>query len=251
VIPTLQLGQFGRRIVNLTERDPYFANVISLLPLTGTVGATAFTDIIPGRTWTNTANIASVVNTVTLFGQPVTDNLHALTADTSSDWAFGTDDYCVEWWHFFKGTVGASAPDLQGIASNYINPNQGAPNNAGYATLAVLRNAGAGGLSIYSGSGPGQIANLSWSPLCGQWYHMAFTRQGTTGRAFVDGTQIGSNYTNSANLQVTMGPRLGDFSRPSSFGYAASIYMAQYRATRGVPRYTSNFTPPAGPFPQS
>jgi hypothetical protein len=231
--------------------DPYFANVISLLPMTGTAGGTTFTDIIPGRTWTNVSSTATYVSSPQLFGQNVTDGVLALYGDTSSDWAFGTDDFTVEMWVWFKGTAGAAAPDLQGIMSNYVNPNQAAPNLGGYSTIAILRNTAVGGLSIYSGNGPGNIAGRSWSPLCGQWYHIAVTRQGTTGRVFVDGVQLGATFTMSGNLQVTLGPALGEFSRPSSFGYAANIYAGQYRATRGVARYTSNFTPPSGPFPQN
>jgi hypothetical protein len=79
-----------------------------------------------------------------------------------------------------------------------------------------------------------------------QWYHIAFTRSGTTLRLFIDGA-----LSNSATQAVTM----TDGGRPLYIGYEPGTtplyytgYLDDIRITKGVARYTSTFTPPTRTF---
>ena len=74
-----------------------------------------------------------------------------------------------------------------------------------------------------------------------QWYHWAYTRD-TSGnqRVFLDGTQTGSTYTTARNYtddKLWIGAK-----------YDGSEYFTGYqsdiRITKGLARYTANFTPP-------
>lgn len=78
------------------------------------------------------------------------------------------------------------------------------------------------------------------------WYHIALTRKGTDLRLFVNGTQTGSTATNSTNMstqRLYMGIHT-DGSSNRLYGFIDEI-----RVTKGVARYTSNFTAPNAPFP--
>jgi hypothetical protein len=75
------------------------------------------------------------------------------------------------------------------------------------------------------------------------WYHLAFSRSGSTVRLFVNGVLDGSA-TESTN---TSGSAVSYFG--GSAGHTFNGYIDDMRITRGYARYTANFTPPTAPFP--
>lgn len=79
-----------------------------------------------------------------------------------------------------------------------------------------------------------------------QWYHIALTREGQTWRGFVDGVQFATqtiNQSNTVNLALGGAMGIGGNSWDGADSYTAD-YIADIRVTKGVARYTSNFTPP-------
>ena len=77
------------------------------------------------------------------------------------------------------------------------------------------------------------------------WRHVAVTRSGTSLRLFINGVQRGSTLTSSANLsdnQLKIG-----YYYSETFGFVGKV--DEFRVTKGVARYTANFTPPTVPFP--
>lgn len=83
------------------------------------------------------------------------------------------------------------------------------------------------------------------------WQHIAVTRSGNDHKLFVDGTQVGSTWTN-AQTYVQGRPVLGDYH--SSLGNLTGGsnllhgYAQDFRITKGLARYTSSFTPPTAEF---
>jgi len=77
------------------------------------------------------------------------------------------------------------------------------------------------------------------------WYHIAVTRQGTQLKCFVDGNQVGSTITDSTNIISTEPFNIGR-------GYGGTVttnsYIQDVRITKGLARYTANFTPPTEPL---
>jgi hypothetical protein len=81
------------------------------------------------------------------------------------------------------------------------------------------------------------------------WYHIAVTRSGTNTKLFVNGSQEGSTYTDS-NVYVN------GLNRPVLGADGLTIgtspfngYIDDLRITKGIARYTSNFTPPTAALP--
>jgi hypothetical protein len=79
------------------------------------------------------------------------------------------------------------------------------------------------------------------------WNHLAVSRSGSTIRVFRDGVQQGTA-TNSVIINPTAGAsRIGE--GIAALNRAFNGYIDDLRITKGIARYTANFTPPAAPFP--
>ena len=153
---------------------------------------------------------------------------------TNQVFAFGTGDFTIEGWFYTNTTSGdRNLVDFRPSGTNGAYPN--------------IFIAGGGYLSYNAnGSVPitgGTVINT------GTWYHFALARSGTSTKLFLNGTQQGSTYSDSTNYIV------GD-NRPriATGGYGSGVanfdgYLDDIRITKGVARYTANFTPPTAPFP--
>jgi hypothetical protein len=77
------------------------------------------------------------------------------------------------------------------------------------------------------------------------WQHIAACKSGSSTRLFVNGTQVGSTYTDTATYDTArweIGSRL-------SGSFPIVGYLDDLRITNGVARYTANFTAPTAAFP--
>jgi len=77
-----------------------------------------------------------------------------------------------------------------------------------------------------------------------QWVHLAVCRSGSTTKMFVDGTEVGTEYTGSETFEqgsANVGTRIGwDI---GANGYFTG-YLDNLQILNGVAKYTSNFTAP-------
>ena len=79
------------------------------------------------------------------------------------------------------------------------------------------------------------------------WYHYALVRNGTDISMYIDGTKVGTSLTTStavdstANRFAVGGP--GEYA-----GLQFQGYIQDFRISKGLARYTSNFTPPTEKF---
>jgi|SRR5450631_91643 len=213
--------------------DPYSANVSLLLHCDGTNGSTTFTDSSL-NTKTITAVGAILSTTSPKFGtagfySSAADPSHYLYGTGSSDFSFGTGDYTVEFW-----INPITRPSL-----GYIYCNSDTTNAANAVTIALHPANGflftlGNNASFYS---LGTVTNNTW-------YHVAVSRSGTSVRAFINGTQVGSTGTDTATH--TIGANAPYINGGVATG--TNSYLDEIRVTKGIARYTSNFTPPAAAF---
>jgi hypothetical protein len=81
-----------------------------------------------------------------------------------------------------------------------------------------------------------------------QWYHIAATRSGNTGRIFLDGAIVG---TVDLEGDSTQGPGSSLQIGKIGVGYSAywfKGYIDEMRIVKGAALYTANFTPPTAPY---
>ena len=153
----------------------------------------------------------------------------------------GTGDFTVEMWVRFS-SVGSYMPLVAlGAAANGASPVFHTGYSAHWFNNILWFYQFIGGSSTKS--------QQSWTPNADQWYHVAFSRSGTSLKTFIDGTQIGSTYTSnedySAGTQGSQDLYIGRWGvgNPPTY-YTLNGYVSDLRITKGLARYTSNFTPP-------
>lgn len=98
------------------------------------------------------------------------------------------------------------------------------------------------------GNGSALIGNANASAACTQndWNHIAITRATNTVRVFKNGTQV-SSFTVSGTPNQTQDIQIGCF---NTANYMTG-QIEDFRWTKGVARYTANFTAPTAQFPTS
>lgn len=151
-----------------------------------------------------------------------------LYSPSSASLSFGTGDFTVEFWvymnglgtqRFFAGTTAAGSDTIMLYLFNG-------------SEFSILIN--------------GAVSNPTATIITYQWNHMAVTRQNGTVRRFLNGTQIGADWTGVTgsidNTRVTVG---------NGVQYTGPVngYMKDFRVTKGYARYTTTFTPPTEPLP--
>lgn len=211
--------------------DPYFTNVVALLPLDGAAGSTIITDVT-GKSWTAFGN-AAMSSTTAPYGTTaaafdgVGDYLELNTA--TADVAFGTGDFTIECYAY----VSDSTTEYQTI----IQP------NTSYLTALDARGS-TGTFRFYEN---GIKASSAGGPTS-TWRHVAYARQGGTGRLFVAGVKSATDHADAVNYSLSGKIRIG---APTSALSSLTGRIKGVRITKGVARYTANFTPPTTAFPSA
>jgi hypothetical protein len=156
-----------------------------------------------------------------------------LQIDESSIFAFGTGDFTIEMWVYNTTNAPTYAVlwdtrDSEPDDSSHITLNLGKPS------------------WWYNGAARIQPAT---APTINTWYHLAVARSGTSTKMFIDGTQVGSTYSDSNDYKANDYARIGSASdNPSGLNYFNG-YIDDLRITNGLARYTSAFTPPTAALP--
>ena len=155
-------------------------------------------------------------------------------ADTSAI-AFGTSDFTVELWINFAVATGRQAI-LSGSVTNSFFLIKG-NDSAGDNTLSV-------GQTLV---GTREYCNYTFT--AGFWYHVAVSRASGVIYFYVNGI---AQTTNSSGIGVTNLPSSAYVIAYSAYAPIPSYfngYIDDFRITKGVARYTANFTPPSASLP--
>lgn len=211
--------------------DPFWANVVSLLHLDGTNGSTTITDET-GRAWTAQGN-ASISTAQARFNQSLAldgTGDYIQSAD-SADFDFGSGDFTIEC--FARRSVSAD----QIIMGQW---------GVTVANRSWLMYVSAGNTLTFAGHTTGGFSHTDGQlTSTGVWYHVMACRSGGTLYLGVNG--IVASTAVSGALQNSPSPvQIGIYDGAT---LPFNGFIDEVRITKGVARYTANFTPPSAPFP--
>ena len=219
--------------------DPNFSSVVLLLHMDATGSPDEALDSSNSGHVTTFVGAAGIDEATVKFGS---GSLHTdgagdyLTLPDSDDWELGSGDFTLESWinaDVAAGTDGVIGRDATGGANNryvmFIDPS--------------------GLLGFYAGASAFSPTVQSTTDLRGAgWVHWAVTRENDTFRLFIDGVEEDSRTESftitTSNELLHVGTDPTDASNRSLNGYIDDL-----RITKGVARYTANFTPPTQAFP--
>ncbi|WKZ38421.1 MAG: RHS repeat-associated core domain-containing protein [Anaerolineales bacterium] len=212
----------------------------AMLHMNGALGSKTFIDET-GKIWT-AAGDAKIDTAQSKFSgasglfDGTGDYIHTPDSD---DWNFGPGDFTIDFWVRFNAlpSPGGYMMLFQQVDNtsnyHYIYVN----NSGGNLTWKVdFRDGGTSHISISAAT------TLSTNT----WYHIAVVRNGGRIDIYQAGTAIGNDTSISTvgNLASTL--RIGYDAFNSTAG--VNGWIDEYRISKGIARWTSNFTPPELPY---
>ena len=186
-------------------------------------------------------------NTTSKFSYSALDAANAyLTTPSSSDFAFGTGNFTIDFW-FYRNAINGGSDTLfsqvQDFTSNYSDFYMyGTSSNISFEYRVV--SGGVTQLDIFGSTGVPLSLNA--------WHHIAVIRgwggNPNTVVITLDGVAVLTSSAYSGSVPT--------FTCPLDIGRAAwsdqnryvNGYFDEYRVSKGIARWTTNFTPLAGPY---
>ena len=214
--------------VGTTTGDVYYPQTSLLMHFNGTNGSTTMTDNSKNNATVTAVGNAQLSTAQSKFGgtslylDGTGDRL--TIASPTPDFSFGTDDFTIETWVY--KTVASTAAVLDARATADAIPWIAIINSSNFPYF-------------YDGT-----QYVSTVPITlNSWVHLAWVRTSGVLKIFVNGIQ-GYSAAYTVNLNRTAGLIIGD----TLSGNAYAGYIDELRITKGIARYTSNFTPQTTQF---
>ena len=141
--------------------------------------------------------------------------------------AIGTSDFTIEAW-VYANSLASNMAIFDGRPSGTSGGN--------YITLQW--HASTYGMGFYSAGW--RITSPTNTLTANTWHHIALSRSGNSTKLFVDGTQVGSTYSDTTSYLYGRNYIGGLYNNTNTWWNG---YMRDFRVSIGTARYTSNFTP--------
>lgn len=224
--------------IQITEATDY--NTSGLLHFDGDDGSQDFVDSSPMVYTVSDFGNAQIDTAQKVFGTAsgLFDGVgDYLTLPNSGDWSFGINDFTIDFrvrrngnQGDFSGLIGAGNAGSSGWELGFGYASGGSTNK-----LRLISNA--------SGSFAEDLVDTD-TLSDATWYHVALVRYGNTLSLYVDGiSKVNKNVTgyiyNSGGLALTIGKL-----RDGYDGLYFKGHIDELRISKGIARWTSNFTPP-------
>lgn len=233
VIPSSNIGKIGGGGFSVAP-DQYTK---LLLHMTGTPGSQSIVDSSLSAHSPIVSGSTVISSTTAKFGSTSCYFNGAgdwIILPASNDWAFGTENFTIDTW--INITNFDDARQIWGQA--YAGTN-----------WCLFMISGNRLYFTYATSGGGTTI-LGPTLTSGVWHHVAVVRNNNTVTIYLNGSSSGGtpgscnqNFNNSS-IRPTIG-RYYDNSNPTFWMYG---YMQEYRVSKGIARWTTDFTPPSAPY---
>jgi len=221
------------------ETEPYTSDANTQLLLhfsdvdQGETPATVIDSGNTGHTVTNQSSNVSGCGYWWTGSMEFDGNTDYLSVSNHADWDFGSGEFTLEAFVNFN-----SIPSSSTLFSRWATASKS----------FLLRHQSTNQLQFYySTDGTNSFSfNFAWTPLVNIWYHVLISLDSSNNlRAFVNGSQIGSTETLSATIYNTTLPLI--IGASNEYVWNLDGYMSEIRISKGVARYTGNFTPRTRP----
>ena len=226
---------------SLSVRDPQFNAVSLLLKGDGTNGSTTIFDSSPTPKTVTAVGNAQISTAQSKF------NNSSLKFDGTGDYlstgpdsnlALGSGDFTVEAFIYVTSlssdSVIASSRALNVSGDLYWNFTVSSTGQLTFQSRSLT------GTQYFARSATSEITTNTW-------YHVAAVRQSNVLTVYVNGVAGPTTVNDGGNDLTESYVGVGIFNYPGFVKYFPG-YIDDFRITKGVARYTSNFTPP-GPLP--
>lgn len=207
-----------------------------LIPGNGTNGSTAITDSIGKAVTvvgnTNISTAQSIIGGSSIYFDGSGDYL---TLADSDDWNFGSGDFTIDCW------INSS------ITSGYMQIIGQYDTVFGNSSFVFCVNSNRLCFVIVNSSQTNNAINYTATSgdVCnGNNNHVCLSRSGSNYRIFLNGQQVGTTQTSSESLPNTSTIlKIGKLRDDTTWYFNG--YLSHIRITKGIARWTSNFTPPS------
>lgn len=165
-----------------------------------------------------------------------------LTVPDSDGWNFGSSDFTVDFWVNFESTTNTDYPGFfqqREDANNLQKFMYYRTDGELYYSVRV----GGTAYTFFSG-------DHTFEPDVDTWYHIALVLVDTTAYFYVDGVLVGDD--SEPTYTVVNYNGVLDIGRITSndgtINYPLNGYIDEFRISKGIARWTSNFTPPTSAY---
>lgn len=227
--------------------DPFINNVVLLMHMDGADGSRRFPDAT-GKAVTANGDVR-ISTAQSKFGgsSAYFDGAwDSLSLPAAAEWGlFYAGDFTVEAWVNLSGSASSTNRRILAVGGGFEGWNT---TNGLHFLLAAGPNFEL--RAELSAGATALLAQGGYVHPTGVWFHVAATLAGDTLRVFVDGVAVGA--VNAAPRQRPSGAAsvsVGISQGAANTANAFHGYIDELRITKGVARYTANFTPPTAPFP--
>ena len=213
-----------------------------LAHMNGTNGSSTFVDSSPNKISITSINGTTISTSQSRFGGASGQftGSSCLSAAANSVFAFGTGDFTMECWVY-----PTNASYGNGGFSDYTGTILDTRSSGGSSTGALIIFSNTGKLRLYAN---GLILESSSSVSLNQWSHIALVRSSGTCTFYINGVASGlASFTNNcSDTSFTVGAPNDHVNSDSILKHIG--YIDDVRISKGLARYTNNFTPPASAF---
>jgi len=153
-----------------------------------------------------------------------------VTVSDSDDWYFDTGDFTLDFQVRFNSTSGTQIFICQTAAGNP------------YWRLATTSNI----ITFTMENGATVISHAkSWTHSTNTWYHVALVRYNGVFTTYIDGVSLGSTTDSTSIPNISAALLIGADTANSQY---LNGWMDEIRISKGIARYTANFTPPTAAY---
>lgn len=217
--------------------DPYYSAVSLLLPMNGANGSTTFTDSSSNALAVTASGSAAISTTQSKFGGAsgsFTGSNSYLQLGNATAFNLSSSDFTVEAWIYPTTTSGDRV---------IVAKNEGSY-TTGYEWWLGVMNNNTLQFTYVNASATFYSAQSTTTIAANTWTHVAAVRSGSTVTIYINGVSSGTATSQTIRSTTSSVTVARDLETSGGSGRFYTGYIDDLRISKGVARYTSNFTPP-------